>query len=81
MFSIFSVLVTSLRPRKASMPIASQEDLVCTSMNFFAPLRGHAGSNGLARLKRLCAGATGLSQLTGAFSDTMRSSQVQPYTS
>jgi len=60
MFSIFSVLVTSLRPRKASVPIASREDLVCTSMSFFAP-PGRAGSNILARLKRLGAGATGLS--------------------
>ncbi|KAI0282857.1 hypothetical protein BGY98DRAFT_1094168 [Russula aff. rugulosa BPL654] len=60
-FSIFSVLVTSLRPGKASVPIASREDIVCTSMNYFGPPpRGrHAGSNRLARLKRLCASATG----------------------
>ncbi|KAF8504722.1 hypothetical protein F5888DRAFT_1631087 [Russula emetica] len=61
MFSIFSVLVTSLRPRKgkASVPIASREDLACTSMSFFGPPRGRAGSNRLARLNRLCANATG----------------------
>lgn len=52
MFSVFSVLVTSLRPAKASVPIASREDLVCTSS-------GCAGSNKLARLRRLWADATG----------------------
>ena len=61
MFSIFSVLVTLLRPRKASLPIESREDLVCPSINLFGPPLGRAGSNRLARLKRLCAGATGLS--------------------
>lgn len=47
MFSILSVLVTSLRPRKASGPIAS----VCPSMNFFGPPR----PRGRARSTRFCA--------------------------
>ena len=62
MFSIFSVLVTSLlRTKKASVPISSREDL---AWKFFRPPpreRVAAGSNRLARLKRLCADATGLS--------------------
>ena len=54
MFSIFTVLVTSLRPRKAAVSI---EDIVCTSMKISGPPRGRAGgSNCLAR----CASATGL---------------------